>query len=575
MRNSGNGVLAVMMALVTTACFDLDVVNQNNPDIERALRDPSDVEQVIASAFIIWYNFFPSDDASEVYPQLADEVTSTLVQRQFYWAQEPRAPLDNNPNGDQVWIPRLPWDQLSECIANANDGLKPLAGRNEDYTPRAEGPMRLVTPDGNGNASDHTDRAYVFAKMMQGFCLGYLALTNDQVATATEDTIIPEGFDNQQEWERTHLKDYHANLALAIKSLEQAIERANSGDPFQTPTSGWVNAQSYNNQQLAQLAHTMIARLLVSVPRTPAERAAVDWQKVLFHTERGLTYDFGPTLQSGTITSNNFVGELASTGSSELRADPLYVGPADQSGRFQEWLAAADVDKLPFMVITPDRRVSGAPTSSCTAAALASGPTGGTTACSPSGAYFRNRNSTSIYSLARSVKYQAYHGWYKRANTGYGGYNSTRGQHVMASADENRLLRAEALLRTGQVQAAIDLINVTRTRGVKIGNTTIAANLPAIPATSSATTRLPLVNNTCVPRKRDGTCGDVWDALYWEWKMETMAFDPVHYWAWARGIQGYLQPGTILHWPIPGRYLMQLEIPVYTHGGAGGTGAAQ
>jgi hypothetical protein len=575
MRLIRNGVLAVMLSLGTTACLDLTVVNQNNPDIQRALRDPVDVEQVIVSAFNIGYNGTDASDVVQVYPALADETTATSTTRSFHWASEPRQPLDNDPNGNQVWIPRSTWDAYASCVANTNDGLKPIEGVNPDFTPRAEGPMRIVTPNAAGDSvNDNTDRAFVFAKMMQGWCLGFLAIPHDQVATATEDTIIPSGFDDLQEWEATHLKDYKANLAMAIASLEEGIARATTGAPFILPVT-WINGQQYNNQQLAQLMHTMIARFLVLTPRTPAERAAVDWQKVLFHTERGLTYDFGPVMLSGTITSGSYIANFVSTGNGELRADNLYIGPADQSGRFQAWLAAADDQKMPFMVITPDRRVSGVPTSACTAALQASSPIGGNTACSPTGAYFRNRNSTSIYTVARGVKYQAYHGFYRRANSAYGGFNSSTGQHVIANADENRLLRAEALLRTNQVQAAIDLINVSRTRGVRIANTTIATNLPAIPATTSATTRLPLVNNTCVPRRKDGTCGDVWDALIWERKMETMGFDPLLYWSYARGVAGLLQPGTLVQMPVPGRYLVQLKIPVYTYGGVGGNGAAQ
>jgi hypothetical protein len=207
------GFLVAALSLSATACLDLDVVNQNNPDIARALKDPADTEAVIASSFILWYNYFGSTDGTRVYPQIADELTTTITTRQFMWAIEPREAIDNNPQGEQVWLPRRPWDTFSACAANTNDGLKPIEGKNPDYTPRE--PMRILTADVD-SIRDNTDRAVTFAKLMQGICHGFLALTNDQVATATEDTVVPQGFENQRLWERTHLKPYTQTAQMAI-----------------------------------------------------------------------------------------------------------------------------------------------------------------------------------------------------------------------------------------------------------------------------------------------------------------------------------------------------------------------
>jgi hypothetical protein len=559
MRMIKRAMLAGALALSTTACLDMDVVNQNAPDIERALRDPGDVETVISSSFIIWYNNLLNNDVIRIYPQLADQNTTTLTQRGFQWSREPREPFNNDPQGDQVWIPRGPWDGFSECTANTNDGLR-----------RIKEGLAIRTPDAGGTVVDNTDRAYVFAKLFQGICIGYLGLILDQIASAQEDTIIPAGFDEQRDWEREHLKPYTSQLAMAQQSLDEAIARATSGVQFTTPVT-WINQQSLNNQQVIELANTMAARFMVLNARTPAERGQVDWQKVLQHTEKGLTYDFGPTLQQGILTNNNWIGQVNPTGtntsSGEHRTDYKYLGPADQSGNYQTWLNTLPENRTPFYLSTPDRRVMAAAPGTCTGA-----PT--TAACSPNGAYFRNRGNVSNFDVARGVQYQSFYVYYKRFNSGYGGFTSQTGQAVMASVDENRLLRAEALLRTGQVQAAIDLINVTRTRAVRIGTTNIATNLPPIPNGTSATARLPMVNGACVPRKNDGTCGDIMDALIWERKMELHLQDAVSWWAYARGA-GLLLPGTLFHMPIPGRYLVSLLMPIYTHGGIGGTGTAQ
>jgi hypothetical protein len=520
--------------------MDLDVVNENNPDIERALNDPADVEQVIASAFQIWFGIFGTNNATQVYPMLADEATNTRVTANFQWSQEPRLALPNDPLDGPVWIPRLLWDNYAECVANTNDGLRRInAGLIiETLNPGAE------------EVTDNTDRAYTYAKLMQGICLGYYALSMDKFAVATEDSIIPEGFEDQLAWEREHWVDYTEAVPVVIRSLEQAIERASTGDPFLTPTT-WQNQQEYNNAELIQVAHSMIARLLVYLPRTPEERAQVDWQQVLFHTERGLTTrDWGLTLQTGVITANNFLNSLQRTDNSSFRmlADPHLIGPADNSGNYQAWQAQPLEQRDRFTITTPDRRITG------------------NTATS-SGAYFRYSTSTNGLDPARGLYNYSFYQWYRRQNeincTGGCGFFGT------ITAAENRLLRAEALLRTGNLQGAVDIINQTRTRGVKIGNTTIASNLPPVTVAG-----VPTVNGQCVPRKKTGECGDLMDALMWERAIELAGQDPLRAW-WDRRGFGQLQVGTILHMPIPGRYIVSHGLPVYTYGGVGGDGAAR
>jgi hypothetical protein len=277
----------------------------------------------------------------------------------------------------------------------------------------------------------------------------------------------------------------------------------------------------------------------------------VDWQKVLFHTERGLTYDWGVTLQSGIRTLGDWLGLVTNTGSSQFRQDIQYLGGADQSGAYQTWLATPLRDRLPFTIVTPDRRVTG-------------------TTPTTNGAYFRYMSSLSIFNVDRGTYNQSHYQWYRRANSAYGGFTSSTGFYAMATADENRLLRAEALIRTGDVAAAIPLINVSRQRTVRVGTTVFAQNLPPLLANGD----VPEVNGECVPRRKSGACGDVMDALVWERKMELMGQDPVRTLADHRGL-GLLKPGTLVHWPIPGRYLVSLLMPIYTHGGIGGTAAAQ
>jgi hypothetical protein len=363
---------------------------------------------------------------------------------------------------------------------------------------------------------------------------------------------LPVGWAELSEWEKKQMStgsNWKERIAVALRSLDQAIERAEKGATWTTPTT-WVNGQQLTNAQVAQLAHTMAARLIVYSARYPKDRESLDWNLVLSHTQKGLTYDWGPTLASGIITDPSYLSRLLSTGSTQLRVDYRAIGRADQSGAYQTWLTKPIQDAARFNIVTPDRRITGTtPTSS--------------------GAYIRYSTSTSGFDPALGEGYWSNYQWYRRANTAYGGFSSSTGLYALASVDENRLLQAEALLRLNRVQEAVNLINVTRTRGVAIGTTTFSTNLPPI-----TTAGVPTVNGACVPRRENGTCGDVMDALRWERLIELMGQNPIRAWVDRRGF-GELQAGTMVQMPVPARYLVGLGIPIYTFGGVGGPCAAE
>jgi hypothetical protein len=70
----------------------------------------------------------------------------------------------------------------------------------------------------------------------------------------------------------------------------------------------------------------------------------------------------------------------------------------------------------------------------------------------------------------------------------------------------------------------------------------------------------------CTPRKLNGACGSLWDALRYEKRMEMIGVDAgVAHWD-ARG-WGALVEGTPIHYPMPGNELALLRMQMYTTGG--------
>lgn len=534
------GILALALAGSLGACLDLDVANENLPDRRRALSNPSDVESILGlSTWRRWYT--PMHSLANVavpFPTISGEMANTAVTMGVHWSQDPPIAYVNDELATQVWMPRHGYDQWSQCISNANDALAQL---NEG--------MKIVE-----GGQDNTDRAWAWGKLWQGICIGYLANFLDRFPLATEDSVLPVRWEELAEWERSQMTEPNSirNLSIGIQAIEDAIERMETGAQWTLPTT-WVPGQQYSNQQIIELAHTMIARILIYSARTPQEREAVDWNKVLYHTERGLTYDWGPILENGQITDPSYLARLTpvnpnSPPSNQFRASYLLIGPADQSGGYQEWIATQPrEDAVRFLIVTPDRRITGPePTTN--------------------GSYFQYTTNTNGFTTARGQQHWSYYRWWRRRNEQNADHLT--GHFALATADENRLYRAEAMLRLGRLQEAADLINVTRTRAQQVGTEVYDPNLP--PVTPAG---VPEVNGECVPRRADGTCGDLLDALMYERDIELTGIEPTRSWMDRRGF-GQLRDGVWLELPIPARYLSSLGVPVYTFGGIGGDRSA-
>ena len=156
----------------------------------------------------------------------------------------------------------------------------------------------------------------------------------------------------------------------------------------------------------------------------------------------------------------------------------------------------------------------------------------------------------------------------------HGGQAGVREPGILTalSTVEMDLLRAEAYYRLGRKAEAAELINRTRTASRTIGSTTY----PGLPPVTEE--GVP-VSTGCVPRKpyrlQDGTipCGDLWDALMYEKRIELHAIEALIPYADARG-WGQLLEGTPIHLPVPARELEIIGYPEYSFGGVGGPGAA-
>jgi len=534
-------------------CQDLDIVNVNDPDRSRALSDPLLLQSLIAGAFDDWFDAQHGSSRANLFMNYATEMTSTTNLWGFFTEGiEPRvahANLVNIPAAVGVWGPRDHWSDMLGVLSVADDLLRAT-------DPNATDPVTIVI-----GGSDQTARARAFAKMMQGLAWGVLANLYDQVLVLREQDAIPTDVDGAV----ALIVSSDEALDAALAALEEAKTIATDNGvtfPARLGTGGgsglwFFSPDEISTTKFVEMANTFAARFLVLNARTPAERAAVDWPRVLSYTTAGLTSDLDVVLetdQTSTLYSAAQDEVLGCT--SCFRWDNLLIGHADISGNYQTWLAAPLSGRNAFQITTPDRRITGAtPTSA--------------------GSYTRYLSSMGCCLSARPFYFRSNYQWRRHAHelglTGNREHGNNMGVAHLATVDENRLYEAEARFHMGQLQLAADLINVTRTRDRVMVTGATEPGLPA--ATVQGAPHSAPGANDCVPRTDAGECGDLHVALWWERMIENAGLDAVRGYLDSRAF-GLTRQDSYIELPIPANELDQLQLPLYTFGGPGGTSSA-
>lgn len=503
-------LLAVLWTAV--ACADLAVVNQNDPDRERAISSSSDVEALISGGFQSWYVVAHHSYPGAAMSVAADAHSSSwgnYGMRDSGW--EPRKAYDNDPAYSYDEVNRIPWQRSYRSLAAVRDGFLAIeAGTRID-----EG------------GTDNTDRAVAFGTLIQALTLANLAVIFDR------SFIVDETVDDVLALE---LQGYNQVWAAAETKFGEVIQMA--GGASWTIPSTWVGFNGdWSASYLAEVARTYRARYRTQVPRNPAERDAVDWGAVLRDAEAGISKDYaGNYRRSGDWTWHRSKTNAASY-ASWARIDYRTVGPSDASGEWETWINASHDAKRPFDIDTDDRRITGG-------------------APNEHGKYIRYMGNS---------PFPANRGIYHFSN-----YLDVRWDHLRQNrwvgifpdmtAQELEFLVAEANYRLGNPEATMATVNKYRTESGEL------------PPFTSVNERAP-GGDRCVPQLPDGSCGTLWDAYKYEKRIELFHYGLGTEYFDDRG-WGDLVTDTWEQLPIPGGELDILLMEMYTFGGPGGEFAA-
>ncbi len=501
-------LLVGSLGVAAVGCRDLSVANPNDPDRDRAGQTPSDVQALISGAFYGWYLVYHGYHPNAALSVAADAHSSSWMN----WGMM-----------DSSWEPRIAFNNDPTYAYRAVAEV-PWMESYASLTSVRDGLSAIAGGVVIEEAGvDVTPRALAFGKFVQAQSLANIALLFDQgfVVDETRDPAALEIVPATQVWD------------AALEKYSEVIEIA-SNHSFTIPAE-WVGFnREWTETDLIAFTKAYRARHTMSMARTRAERDEIDWERVLSDVSDDLPFDFG-TFDDGPNWGSHGQKLQACCSPAWARIDYRTIGPADVSGAWESWINAAPEDKVPFDVLTPDSRITQ--------------PMQPTT----DGKYIRYLGS-SPFPISRGVYHWSnymYSEWESYFDTGFTGY------YPDLTQKEVDFIRAEAWYRTQQVDRAREVVNKYRANG----------DLPPFSGTEN-----PDGPESCVPQMPDGSCGDLWETLKYEKRIEVFHYGMAQEYFDDRG-WGDLVEGTFLELPVPGSELLLLLMDIYSFGGAEGNGA--
>ena len=507
------GTLATAAVLAACTGDPLSVTNTNNPSTDALLASAPGTETLISKVIQQMHQGqYASSDAIQPQAHILGLESDGAVANFGMLTRStfPRTVIDNSLN-NAVSAGNL--RDYSFLTRNVRLAARSLASLSDFKT-------AFPTADYARNRS--------FAFFGIGYGIGHLSLIYDSVQVITaetpNDTLVP-------------FSSYAAANAVALAMLDSAIQialspDATSGTGFTIPAAWLSQSNNVSRDQYVQLLRSIKARIRTNVARTTAERAAVDWSAAYAEASAGIAADFTLQLGSGRGWTQAWLNQAAVPGG--WHQQPYWIiGMADTSRAYDTWLGQGLGNKQPFLIQTPDRRFPAGATRAAQQAVQSPNTP-------PPGVYFRNRPSgDDTPGFPTGLSWYDNFRYYEIRN------NNTVGTWQLITRAENDMTAAEALIRLGRVPESLPLINRYRT----------ANNLPSLAGISDTTARVP-GGTACVPRvptrivATPTVCGNVWEAMKWEKRMET-AFNGYASWYLNGRGWGDLPRGTPLEWPVP------------------------
>src|SRR5947208_8541988 len=465
-------IVVGVLALSFIACKDTLVVeDQTDPDRDRALGRPADVEAFIGSTYAQIQNATLGGSNDDLQTQLQ------------VMGMENTSALANFAMGPRGAIPRTPIENTRNSTGDVGH-FRDFAVLHRAARMAVIGVARLNVLTLGSPQQDA--RARSFARFVQGVAFGNLALAYDSAA------IVSENDDPQA---IVALSSYTDVMAAALVELDSAITIARASPTGFPLPAAWISGNALDTTGYFRFIRSYKARFRASVGRSPAARAAADWNAIIADANAGITADF-------TIAMNPAAGwdvvwpvQAFATGPANWhQMSQFWMGMADGSGRYDAWLATTPANRTPFLVVSADKRFpQGADRAAQNGDTLRNGYRTFVGAASQGGVglpYVRNRQSGEDQP-GQPLQISMYDFYRSRAFFVAGRI----GNYPVMTRAEIRLLAAEGYIRTGNIPAAIARVDSSRT---------LIGGLPGLASAGITDTIAPVPGaGVCVPRIPD------------------------------------------------------------------------
>lgn len=530
-------VLAGVACAGLAACSDqLDVVNLNNADQERALARPTDVEALISGS----YNTFHRNTLG----------STNLSTQMYVLGMENYSALANFSMGARATIPRPPIsNERGNAVATENFGN--YLGLHRAARAAALGLSRVVRTDFTffpPNAAQ-TQRAKAFAHFVIGVALGSVSLVYDSGSAISEA-------DDLTALDPLPFVGYDSLNRYALARLDSAIAAAGTMTGQTIPTTWMATSAALTQAQFIALARGWKARLRAAVARTPAERAAVRWDSVINNASQfvaAFPADFVQSLNPALGWDAAWLPTMYQSSSVNWHMLWGYMAHmAAPQAELEAWLntVGGPSARQAFTMHSPDLRwPQGASRANQQADASAA-------------RYAENRGSD--WQADPSATSQYRHKRFLALNTA-----GRVGNFPSMTTAEMNLLQAEGHIMAGNFTLATPLIDATRVARGGLPSVAGVTNATTVPGGASCVPRIPTA-----PTYLTTACGNLFEALKYEKRMETQYTMWGSWWWDGRG-WGDLPVATPHHWPVPYQemdargqafYSVQGTAPVGTYG---------
>ncbi len=478
------GIL-LSLVLVYSGCrkFD-DVENKNNPDKVTVLASGEDLFGLAGG---IVNNWFQTSHSYYCMPLAmwvgSDHGTCSWGNAAMNdISHEPRGPWNNDPAYAYANTSREHYIGLYNVVSVSRDILSQIINEG-------------IVIEGDGN----TEMAMAISRFGQGLATGYLGLIFDQGFIVDEtvdlesDPILPVPYTDM--------------VNAAIGYLDKCIEICDN-NTFTLPSEWIPGSVTFTDVELGKLANSFAARLLVYSARNKAqnESKSTDWTKVKEYAKNGIDFTFEPLADDIFWFSEYFIYANYS-GWGQVDMYIIHMMDPNMPNRFPE---SGSLDDLPNQgVATSD-----------------------------------DARLDTDFEYKSTCPFKPERGYYQFSSYRYArldDYLATWTEPMPEMREwENDLLLAEAEFRTGNKQAAIDILNDPD--GARI------------------------VRGQLAPINNNASDQEVLDAIFYERAIELyLSGSGLPFFDMRR--QDLLQCGTPLHFPIPGQQLDVMLMPRYTFGG--------